>query len=1119
MNNRDVIKLSSIVPINSQFCRSARIDLDEFSASNFVYSNTIDRFLNTLSDHQGGKSKQGAYTWTGPYGSGKSTLALSLLNALHGDKHQRAEATNSYPNATKEKLIKAFNAESKSWHAITIIGERVSLFELLKATCTREGIICSEKVTSGAELIASIEAYCTKLKDKAGLIIFLDEMGKLLEFAVSNHSEDNYLYQQLAEYASRSNGKFVFVGILHQSFQDYASTMLQNEKNEWEKVQGRFVDIALNPVTSEQLEIISKTISSTKIPTRNSVLNKSLLSHLQSLGQAPAADLNIFLDKCWPLNPLVSLCLGPISKRSYGQNQRSIFSFLNSGEPLGFADYLDNTKFVGDETKSYKLSNYWEYLRLNWFNLISASQDAHSFAIASDLFNQLEALRVKKTSLPNGLEDVVKTIHLINLTSRQSGLRTDVLSISIAMELDIDSTQQLLNLLVENSIISFRKFNSTYVLHEGSDFDIEIAISEQLAALGDLDLEELSNEFLPKSIVAKKHYLETGALRWATITMADQSKCEQIIKDFKPDNGSFCKFLLLSDGMDKSASYKKLTKFGCQLFIGPFGLNKRTLETLKEFDALNRIMDSRAELAKDRIARREVSERLMTRRSELESIISELLVSTTWLNLETGQPSNQKSLSRIASECADGIFNRGIKINNELVNRNKVSANGNRALRQLMYDILTNEGDQDLGYTKFPAERSVYETIIKHNGLHVKSGDRFKLLNPKNANTEMGSRLADLFAETIGFLKANKSRTVAFPEIYENVWLPQPYGIKRGICPLLSFLFLKAHSSELAYYRSEVFNTTIGEVDIDYLIRAPKYCGVRYLNMDGRTKEILSELASISARILDEPIASIEPLDVAKKLIAIFDASPKWPKRSAKVSDNAKRIRSLFSRASDPAQFTLVDLPNLFGEININDKKQRSNVCEKIYDGLIELRDYQNDFLKTLYNHLMTELGVLVINKGSLEEIKRRAEAIKKLAGDTRMDAFLTNIGYLNLNGDNIERIASFLVNKPAKNWIDNDVDRILVEVTKYARQFFNLETMSHIKGNKNYRKALSLITHDKSSDHGLIRDFAISENDFTEASTLLNDLKHSKYASRLKNKDQLVSLLLMLIEERTKNG
>ena len=257
MNNRDIIKLSAIVPIQTQFCRSARIDLDEFSAANFVYSNTIDRFLNTLADHQAGETKQGAYTWTGPYGSGKSTLALSLLNALKGNDLQRSEATKSYPELTKQKLLRAFNAEHKAWKTITIVGERVSLFEIIKKACLENGISELDDAQSGTELVSAIERYCKNLKEEAGLIIVLDEMGKLLEYAVSNHSEDNYLYQQIAEYASRSDGKFVFVGILHQSFQEYASNMLQNEKNEWEKVQGRFVDIALNPVTSEQIEIIT----------------------------------------------------------------------------------------------------------------------------------------------------------------------------------------------------------------------------------------------------------------------------------------------------------------------------------------------------------------------------------------------------------------------------------------------------------------------------------------------------------------------------------------------------------------------------------------------------------------------------------------------------------------------------------------------------------------------------------------------------------------------------------------------------------------------------------------------------------------------------------------------
>ena len=56
-------------------------------------------------------------------------------------------------------------------------------------------------------------------KNHGGLILFVDEMGKLLE-AASDGDGDVYFYQLLAEAATRSNGRFVIIGILHQSFQD-----------------------------------------------------------------------------------------------------------------------------------------------------------------------------------------------------------------------------------------------------------------------------------------------------------------------------------------------------------------------------------------------------------------------------------------------------------------------------------------------------------------------------------------------------------------------------------------------------------------------------------------------------------------------------------------------------------------------------------------------------------------------------------------------------------------------------------------------------------------------------------------------------------------------------------
>ena len=62
-------------------------------------------------------------------------------------------------------------------------------------------------------------------------------MGKLLE-AASEGDGDVYFYQLLAEAATRSNGRFVIVGILHQSFQEYANSPIKRVRDEWGKIHG-----------------------------------------------------------------------------------------------------------------------------------------------------------------------------------------------------------------------------------------------------------------------------------------------------------------------------------------------------------------------------------------------------------------------------------------------------------------------------------------------------------------------------------------------------------------------------------------------------------------------------------------------------------------------------------------------------------------------------------------------------------------------------------------------------------------------------------------------------------------------------------------------------------------
>ena len=88
--------------------------------------------------------------------------------------------------------------------------------------------------------------------------------------------------------------------------------------------------------------------------------------------------------------------------------------------------------------------------------------------------------------------------------------------------------------------------------------------------------------------------------------------------------------------------------------------------------------------------------------------------------------------------------------------------------------------------------------------------------------------------------------------------------------------------------------------------------------MDAQTKRLLSALATIPADLEQSEIMSIEPLEVARALVASYDKIEPWANRTNTVSQNAKKVRSLFKRASDPAQLTLNDLPSIYGDIDLN---------------------------------------------------------------------------------------------------------------------------------------------------------------------------------------------------------
>ena len=115
-----------------------------------------------------------------------------------------------------------------------------------------------------AGVIKSLNNLIKELNKKNyGLILIVDEMGKFLDYASSVGSDLN-LFQEIAENFSNSRlnkeGEPIFIGILHQPFEEYASSPGRTVQEDWQKIQGRFEDIPFSINSEETAHLIAKAI-------------------------------------------------------------------------------------------------------------------------------------------------------------------------------------------------------------------------------------------------------------------------------------------------------------------------------------------------------------------------------------------------------------------------------------------------------------------------------------------------------------------------------------------------------------------------------------------------------------------------------------------------------------------------------------------------------------------------------------------------------------------------------------------------------------------------------------------------------------------------------------------
>ena len=219
----------------------------------------------------------------------------------------------------------------------------------------------------------------------------------------------------------------------------------------------------------------------------------------------------------YPIHPITALVL-PLLCTRYAQNDRSLFTFLTSDEPYAFQAFLASAYVECDRIPTVQLHQIYDYF----------VESVTGLASRINLQRWIEIQKLIEDAREQSPEvlKVLKTIGILNLITTTGTLRATPGLVALSLcdspiSKDAKQWESVIDGLKKRGLITYRKQLDELRIWEGSDFNVEAAIDDLLEQ-SRAPLAELLSKLYPlKPLVAQRHYIETGTLRYFGQRYAD----------------------------------------------------------------------------------------------------------------------------------------------------------------------------------------------------------------------------------------------------------------------------------------------------------------------------------------------------------------------------------------------------------------------------------------------------------------------------------------------------------------------------------------------------------------------------------------------------------------------
>jgi hypothetical protein len=1078
-------RIQDVFRIRRRFLRSVQLERDfqdPDALSGYIKTEFVQECLERIGDGLRLKSGRRAWRVTGDYGTGKSSFALLVANILAGRDHSQGPqillASDSRKWVARPFYLPVLVTCSRQPLAASILtalySAIVSAYKKGAKSQPAQAIArllrAKSEPTDQAVVDAILNANSQVIADgkSNGLLILLDELGKFLEFAALNpHRQDVFLLQKLAEAAARSSDQPLFVlCILHQGFSAYADQLSQSAQREWEKVAGRFEEIVFNQPVEEIAQIIASALNVQvhQIPKAQQAIRRDTMRQAIDMGWFGVARRQALIDlapRLYPLHPTLLPVLIRVFKR-FGQNERSLFSFLLSNEPFGLQAF-SSEKFLRT-AEPYRLSDFFDYVRTSFgHRLAVASFRSHWTLIDSviESYSTDEPLHIQ----------ILKTIGLLNLLNDDLLASEEAILYAVA---DGDPRRQrqvkeaLECLQRDKRVLYNRGRGRGFCLWPHTSVDLERAFEDARRAIqAPQRVASIIKEHLEsRPIVARRHYITTGNLRDFEVRYCSTAELPPLhtVQNSDSDADGIIIVPLCETAAERSvamefAKQPELAALPNCLVAVPQPLSNLA-GLVQEVQRWDWVATNTPELNGDKFGREEVSRQRQAAREQLERRIQAQIglrqfgarTSLAWFH--QGKPLEVKDGRHLLSELSricDLTFHAAPRIHNELVNRRSLSSAAAAARMRLIFRMFTDARSPLLGMNpaKKPPEMSMYLSILLNTGIHQEHEGAWRIAEP-NANRDKKCNVLPALRKISEVVQSKPDVRINIADLFSELRCP-PFGVRNGLIPILLTVFAIAHEKDVAFYKDGTFLREMTGEHMLVLTKHPERFEIQYCKIEGVRAELFEKLLSILEL---KPAAErrAELLDVVKPLCVFVAQLPPYVHTTKKLSPTALAVRDSILAAREPAKLLFHDLPKACGiepfQANTAAKKETQLFIRDLKAALDELRGAFPELQQRLRKSLREAFDL----PGSFQEFRaalaRRAEQMVLGVKEPKLRAFCLRLMDENLpEPEWIESLGSFVALKPPSRWSDAEEDLFFHELAPLATRLRRVESLVFAKG------------------------------------------------------------------------